>query len=93
MAVKIFIKRKVTGSSTELTELLMELRTLTMAREGYISGETLKRVDKPEEVLVISTWKSIDDWKDWVSSKERTTIQDKIDLLLGKKTKYAIYQN
>lgn len=94
MAVKIFIKRKVTESSNEeLTNLLRELRTLTMTREGYVSGETLKRFDKPDEVLVISTWRSVDDWKDWVSSKERIDIQDKIDLLLGEKTEYAIYQN
>ena len=93
MAVKILIKRKVSESKDEeLTKLLMELRTLTMTREGYISGETLKRFDKPDETLVISSWKNVDNWREWVGSKERSEIQDKIDLLLGEKTEYEIYQ-
>ena len=92
MAVKIFIKRQVAeDKEKDLTLLLTELRTLTMKQPGYISGETLRRFDKPGETLVISTWQSVDDWREWVLSKERTELQDKIDLLLGEKTEYEIY--
>jgi heme-degrading monooxygenase HmoA len=92
MAVKVLIKRKVPeGKAAELRALLIELRSLTMSQPGYISGETLKRFDKPGETLVIGTWESADDWRTWVMSKERTDIQDKIDLLLGEKTEYEIY--
>ncbi len=94
MTVKIFIKRKVPeGKESELDGLLRELRTLTLQRPGYISGETLKRFDKPGEAVVISTWQSVDDWREWVLSKERTELQDKIDLLLGEKTEYEIYSS
>jgi heme-degrading monooxygenase HmoA len=62
-----------------------------MNREGYISGETLKRYDRPGESLVISTWASVDQWRTWVLSKERIEIQEKIDQLLGMKTEYEIY--
>ena len=63
-----------------------------MNRPGYISGETLKRLDKPGESLVISTWQNADDWREWVLTKERSELQDKIDELLGEKTEYEIYQ-
>ena len=92
MAAKILIKRRVPkGKEAELAVLLRELRVLTMNRDGYISGETLRRFDKPGESLVISTWASVDDWREWISSPERTAVQAKIDDLLGMKTEYEIY--
>ena len=92
MAVKIIIKRIVPLNKTEaLKPLLQKLRNLAMQQPGYISGETFKRIDRPGESLVISTWQSMDDWRTWVISDERRKRQDKIDHLLGEKTKFEIY--
>ena len=92
MSVKIIIKRKVPKHmEKELLPLIKELRILTTKQEGYISGETLDRVDKPGQSLVISTWQSIEDWTNWVNSSERKAIQDNIDTLLGEKTEYELY--
>ena len=92
MAAKILIKRRVPkDKEAQLAVILRELRVLTMNREGYISGETLKRFDKPGESLVISTWASVDQWREWVLSGERIEIQKKIDELLGVETEYEIY--
>ena len=92
MAVKIIIKRRVSEPQySELAPLLKQLRVLAMNQDGYVSGETLQRVDDPNECLVISTWQSIDDWRTWVLNKERVEIQNDIDSLLGEKTEYEIY--
>jgi len=92
MAVKVFIKRSVPKNKAEaLKPILKKLRNLAMDQPGYISGETFKRVDRPGKNLVISTWQSMDDWRAWVLSEERAGIQEKIDYLLGEKTKYEIY--
>ncbi len=92
MAVKIIIKRIVPLNKTEaLKPLLQKLRNLAMQQTGYISGETFKRVDRPGENLVISTWQSMDDWRAWVLSDERRGTQEKIDHLLGEKTDYEVY--
>ena len=92
MAIKIIIKRNVPkGRETELLPLLVKLRSLATAQPGYISGETLRNVDDPEDYLVISTWQSIDEWKAWAANKARAEIQDEIDALLGQKTEYGIY--
>lgn len=92
MAVKIIIKRRVSEPQySELAPLLKQLRVLAMNQAGYVSGETLQRVDDPNECLVISTWQSIDDWRAWVLNKERVEIQNDIDSLLGEKTEYEIY--
>ncbi len=92
MTVKIIIKRVVPKDNIKyLTALLKQLRALANNQPGYISGETLRNFENPDENLVISTWQSIEHWKEWKNSKERAEIQEKIDLLLGKKTKYEIY--
>jgi len=94
MTVKIVIKRIVLrGRELELLPLVKELRILTIRQNGYISGETLRRIDKPGETVVVSTWESVEDWNQWVQSPARAAIQEKIDTLLGKETTYEIYSH
>ncbi len=91
--VKIHIKRKVPPGKLEGLRLLInQLRSLTMGQPGYIAGETLIRVDKPGESLVVAKWQSTDYWKQWFESTERAEIQVRIDQLLGEETKYEIYE-
>ncbi len=93
MSVKIFIKRSVSESKVpELTILLKRLRSVTLMQPGYISGQTLKRLDEPGETMVISTWRSIEDWNDWVKNNKRIAIQKEIDDLLGAETEYEVYE-
>jgi len=92
MAVKILIKRKVADKENEaLNALLRQFRALAIEESGYISGETLRRVDRPGECLVISTWKSVNDWDAWFKNPTRLAIQAQIDLLLGAATTYEVY--
>ena len=92
MAVKIFIKRKVQAeNNAQLAILLKNLRVLTLEQPGYLSGETFNRIDKTDESMVISTWRSVEDWNSWVNNPKRTEIQSVIDQLLGEETEYAIY--
>ena len=94
MTVKIVIRRKVPkNKEKELLPLIKELRIATSRQAGYISGETLKRIDKPGETVVVSTWESAEDWNRWVTSPERAVLQAKIDNLLGQQTEYEIYSH
>jgi heme-degrading monooxygenase HmoA len=93
MAVKIFIRRNIPeGRTNDLLPLFRRLRNLATNQAGYISGETLKCVSNPGEYLVISTWQSIDDWREWVVSRERFEIQNEIDARLNEASVYEIYQ-
>jgi heme-degrading monooxygenase HmoA len=83
MAIRVLIERKIVpGNELALSDLLIKLRSKAMHTKGYISGETLRSVDDPFEYLVISTWNSLDDWKNWEADKERQEIQTEIDNLL-----------
>jgi len=92
MAIKAIITRKVAkGRQRDLLPLLMELRTKAVNQKGYISGETLKGISDPDEFLVISTWRSLGDWKAWEDNPERREIQAKIDAILEEKTVAKAY--
>lgn len=92
MAVKALIRRVVPeGKARDMIPLFRQLRSLAMNQNGYISGETLRNLNNPEEFLVISTWQSSDDWVRWLNSGERQRVQSQIDELLGGQTRYEIY--
>ncbi|MGD8990149.1 MAG: antibiotic biosynthesis monooxygenase [Desulfobacterales bacterium] len=94
MTVKIVIKRIVPkNKESSLLPLIKALRIATTKQNGYISGETLQRIDKPGETVVVSTWESVEDWSRWVKNPERIQLQEKIDALLGKDTEYKIYSH
>jgi len=92
MAVKILITRSISQEVAPVVRpLIVELRAHAMKQSGYISGETLKCIDRPGEYLVISTWESVDDWNKWLASQERNILEEKIDTITGKPTEYATY--
>jgi len=89
MAVKILIKRKLPMDKAQaMIELSRQLRILATQQEGYISGETLRRIDNPEEFLVISSWQSFEAWQKWLNSSQRKELQSKIDILLGRENHF-----
>ena len=91
--IRVHIKRKIPEDKRgKLNDLIKELRGMTMGQPGYITGETLKRVDTPGESLVVSKWQSLEYWKRWFENPERLKIQEQIDQLLGIETQYEIYE-
>lgn len=78
--------------AAKLAPLIVKLRSLATIQPGYITGKTFRCLDCPGEYLVLSTWNSLDDWKRWLHSDERITLQKKVDKLLGEKTQYRIYE-
>ena len=92
MAVKIFIRRTVPQDKAKnMIPLFRQMRASAATQSGYITGETLRSMDKPEEFMVISTWQSSEDWNKWLKSEDRNKVQSKIDELLGGETGYEIF--
>jgi quinol monooxygenase YgiN len=93
MAVRILIKRPAPDDKVDtLRELIDKLRSGSTAQTGYISGETMRRIDPPGELMVISKWKTRQDWQRWFESAERSRLQRRIDELLDAPTTYEIYE-
>lgn len=92
MAVKIIIDRKVKkGKESDFCKLLRQLRSKAIASKGYPSGETLRALTDPQNYIVIGTWQSVDDWKNWEKNPERKKVEAKIEELMARLTKTKMY--
>jgi heme oxygenase (mycobilin-producing) len=95
MAIQVLIRRRfIKEEASVLAPLIVRLRSLALAQPGYISGETLTCIDPAgeDEYLVRSTWQSVEEWKAWLHSNERTAIQNDIDAIMGEATEYRVYE-
>lgn len=92
MTVKIIIDRQVEkGKELEFSKLLKQLRSKAISSKGYISGETIRALSDRHNYLVISTWQSADDWKNWEENPERKKIHSGIEKIMARPTKAKIY--
>ena len=92
MFVKVFIRRPIKkGMDGVAFSLLKALRSKAMNHQGYFSGETLVRTDDPQELVVVSTWQSLEDWDNWKESKDRKEIDDRLLDIQSEPTSYRTY--
>jgi heme-degrading monooxygenase HmoA len=93
MPIEVMIKRKwQVEKPEELFPLLAALRAAAKKQSGFISGETLRSIDDPENFLIISIWETADDWKKWMQNKKRRDLQGKVDSLIGERTFYELFE-
>jgi heme-degrading monooxygenase HmoA len=94
MSVQVMSIRKFQIDEIEkLISLLAELSSHSKEQPGYISRETLRSLENPEEYLVRCQWETVEDWDKWLHSKERRDIQGKIDSIIGEKTFYEVFES
>jgi len=93
MSVHVMSVRKFQiDESEKLNSLLRELSSHSKEQPGYISRETLRSLENPEDYLVRCQWETVEDWDKWLHSKERRDIQGKIDSIIGEKTFYEVFE-
>src|SRR5210317_2092516 len=92
MAIKILIKRKFKdGNLKAAARLLINNRNGAMQQPGYISSETMQRLEDPSQIAVVSMWKDIEAWEAWKNSETRLANENEAkDLLVGP-TEYEHY--
>ena len=91
--IRIMVERHVKeGKKGDLLTLLRELRTVAMYYPGYVTGETLASAEDPSTIMVMSTWQSMDAWKEWEKSAARSKVYEKIEPLLAEKPRVTVYQ-
>ncbi|GAB6146939.1 antibiotic biosynthesis monooxygenase family protein [Desulfocicer niacini] len=94
MTVSIIIRRTVKDEvmAGKLAPLIVQLRSRAASQPGFLTSQTFSCLDCEGEYLVISNWNTLEDWNKWMQSKERMSIQDKVDELLREKTAYRYYE-
>lgn len=75
----------------KLLPLLKKLRKKSEKQPGFISRTTYSKLSDPGECLVINEWRTVEDWQNWMNSKEAKELQWKVDSIIGEKTSFEIY--
>ena len=92
MAVKILIKRKFKeGNLRAASRFLVNNRNGAITQPGYISSETLRDLDDPNRITVVSMWETIEAWNAWKDSEIRKANEAEFkDYIIGE-TEYEHY--
>ena len=70
--IKVLIERQLQeGLETEYNQASRALLQACRERPGYISGESLVDLKRPQHRIILTQWKSESDWKDWEQSTQR----------------------
>lgn len=92
MLAKIIIKRRFkTVKTREIVALLTKLRSAAMSQPGYISGETLTNYADQQDVCVIATWQSMEEWLNWKKNPDRKNIEAMLEIFQLGPTVYEEY--
>lgn len=92
MAVKILIKRKIkNGNMRAASRLVINNRNGAMKHPGYISSETMRNLDDPSLIVVVSMWQNMEAWENWKNSETRIANEAEFkDYVVGS-TEYEHY--
>lgn len=92
MIAKIIIKRRFKeGHTPQIVSLLNDIRALALNQPGYQSGETLVKIGFPNDMVVISTWRSIEDWYRWRDSDARAKFEAMLEVYQKGPVEYEEY--
>lgn len=79
MSVKLIIERKFKNIvDQKYLDIIDEIRAIALRQRGYVGGETYVNLDDEQEVVVLSAWSDLDDWKNWLENQERAKLEDQL---------------
>lgn len=91
--IRVLIERTLAaGAEEQLQEAMRQIRREAIHRPGYLSGETLRDVSNPRHYVILSTWRSREEWEAWKSSETRRAVEDKIAPMLEGPERITIFE-
>ncbi len=92
MIAKILIKRKFfKGKTCQIIPILKNMRSGAMDQPGYISGETLMDHKDPQNIAVLCTWQTMEEWLNWKEKPERKQFGAMLEVFQLGPTEYEEY--
>ena len=89
--IRVIIERWLADvGDTAIEKIMRDLRREAIHHPGYVTGETLLDVADPHHFVILSTWRSREEWETWAASEMRQEIEDQIRLLLTEPEKITV---
>jgi heme-degrading monooxygenase HmoA len=91
--IRVVIERWLAeGGEETIGRIMRDLRREAIHSPGYVTGETLRDVADPRHFLILSTWRTREEWEAWAASRARQEIEDQIRLLLTEPEKITVWE-
>ena len=76
----------------DLQPLLLKLREHAMSYPGYVGADNLVSDKDPSIVAIITTWDSLEQWRNWQESRRRGEIMKEAEPLLEEEMRVSVYR-
>ena len=76
----------------KIIAIIRKIRDEIMKLPGYISGETLINTEDECNIIVISTWEALEQWKEWWESQKTWRELEEETPFLAKPLSHRSYQ-
>lgn len=92
--IKILIERRIMpGLETEYEQAAREAMRASITARGFIAGESLCERHHPERRLLITQWRDVSAWKDWMNSPARERAMQRILPLLAEEEYIRVFEH
>jgi heme-degrading monooxygenase HmoA len=79
-------------SGADLQPVLLKLREHAMSYPGYLGADNLVSDRDPSIVAIITSWDSVEQWRDWQESRMRGEIMKEAEPLLEEELRVSVYR-
>ncbi len=76
----------------DLQPVLLKLREHAMSYPGYLGADNLVSDKDSSIVAIITTWDSVEQWRDWQESRMRGEIMKEAEPLLEEEMRVSVYR-
>ena len=91
--IKVFIERVIAdGLEQNYKEAIRSTLKAVLEAPGYISGESLTDVNRPNHKFIVTNWTSVQAWKKWSTSTARLNVINEILPILQTKEKITVLE-
>jgi heme-degrading monooxygenase HmoA len=59
---------------------------------GFIAGESLKNAFDPNHRIIMSKWRTVQDWQEWFASPERKQMMRELSPMLEREEKITVLE-
>lgn len=91
--IRVLIERHLAeGMDEDYRQALREMRNYAAGFPGYIEGESLRAPADPHHYFVITSWRTLIEWDNWVHSEARQLVLAKIGPMLEEPEKITVLE-
>ena len=89
--IKVIIEREIAeGLESFYEKAIVRLLDVMTSAPGYVSGDSLVDIHRPNHYYVVTNWASEDAWQRWCGSSERQRLLDELRPFLLRDEKFTL---